>query len=465
MKTESTVEGFSRDVFADRRKRITERLGTAVAVFPAARECIRSNDTTFPFRQDSDFYYLTGFPEPDAVAVLVSGESARFVLFTRPRDPKQEIWTGRRYGPEGARETFGADEAFPLAEMDSVMPGILSNVDRVFFAFGKEEAWDRRIMGWINQVRSKGRRGAVSAPTELIDAARVVHEERIVKDPNEIDRMRKAARISADSHLLAMRSCSPGMAERDLQNRLEHYCLSRGAQAMAYETIVAGGANACVLHYVENSALLNKGDLVLIDAGCELDTYASDISRTFPVAGRFTEAQRRLYEIVLEAQAVGIRSVRKGETILSIHASVVHLLAERLVELGLLSGNPERHARICLESAQTPDEDAHEERLEEGEIGLHHYYMHNTSHWLGLDTHDVGRYREGGTWRSLEPGMILTVEPGLYVSPEADYAPEAYRGIGIRIEDSVLVTEGEPEVITEPCAKSVEEVEATCRKG
>ncbi len=442
-----------------------ESMGAAVGLFPAAGERIRSNDTPFPFRQDSDFYYLTGFPEPDALAVLVNGDSQRFVLFTRPRDPKQEIWTGRRYGPEGAREIFGADEAFPLSEVDRILPKLLSNVERVFCGFGREEAWDRRMMGWINQVRAKGRRGAVSAPTELIDAARVVHERRLVKETDEIDRMRRAARISAEAHRLAMKACSPGMTEKDLQRRLEHHCLSRGATAMAYESIVAGGANACVLHYVENLSRLRRGDLVLIDAGCELDNYASDISRTFPVSGRFTEAQRRVYEIVLEAQSAGIDEARRGRTIHSIHAAVVHRLARRLVELGLLAGSPERHARICLQRAETPDEEAWEERLEEGETGLDSYYMHNTSHWLGLDVHDVGRYREGGRWRTLEPGMILTVEPGVYISAEASYAPEEYRGIGVRIEDTVLVTEGDPEVLTEGCPKSVEQVEAACQGG
>ncbi len=463
MTMESNVEGYAREVFANRRKGIIEDMGPAVAVFPAARELIRSNDTTFPFRQDSDFYYLTGFPEPDALAVLVSGEPQRFVLFTRPRDPKQEIWTGRRYGPEGAREIFAADDAYPLGELDSIMPEILSNVDRVYFAFGKEEAWDRRMTGWINQVRTKGRRGAVRAPTELIDTALIIHEKRIIKEACEIELMQKAAGISADAHMLAMKACSPGMAERDLQNRIEHFCQSQGARAMAYETIVAGGPNACVLHYVENCARLNKGDLVLIDAGCELDNYASDISRTFPVSGLFTDAQRGIYEIVLEAQKAGINGAKQGETIRSVHSSVVQVLAERLVELGLLEGDPERHARICLRSTETPDEEDREERLEEGEIGLHHYYMHNTSHWLGLDVHDVGRYREGDAWRRLEPGMILTVEPGLYIASEADCAPEAYRGIGVRIEDSVLVTEGEPEILTEASAKSVDEVEAACR--
>jgi Xaa-Pro aminopeptidase len=459
------VDGFPKEVFANRRKIVMEGMGASVALFPAAGERIRSNDTPFPFRQDSDFYYLTGFPEPDAVAVLVSGDSQRFVLFTRPRDPKQEIWTGRRYGPEGAREVFGADDAFPLSEMDDIMPKILSNVERVFCGFGKDEAWDRRMIRWINQVRAKGRRGAVSAPEELIDSARIVHERRLVKETSEIERMRRAARISAEAHRLVMRACSPGMTERDMQRRLEHHCLSQGATTMAYESIVAGGPNACVLHYVENASRLRRGDLVLIDAGCELDNYASDISRTFPVSGRFTEAQRRVYESVLEAQLAGIDEARNGRTIHSIHSTVVHLLARRLVELGLLEGRPERHARICLQRAETPDEEAWQERLEEGEIGLERYYMHNTSHWLGLDVHDVGRYRKGGSWRALEPGMILTVEPGLYISAEASYAPEEFRGIGVRIEDTVLVTEGDPEILTGTCPKSVEEVEAACQGG
>jgi Xaa-Pro aminopeptidase len=462
---ESMVDGFSKDVFANRRKRVAASLGSAVAVIPAARELIRSHDTTFPFRQDSDFYYLTGFPEPDALAVLAGSEPRRFVLFTRPRDPKQEVWTGPRRGPEAAREVFGADEAFPLGELDSRMPELLSNVRQVYFAFGKDESWDKRMMGWINQVRTKGRRGAVSAPTELIDAAALVHEQRLIKEASEIDIMRRAARIAAESHMLAMKVCAPGMMERDLQNQLEHACFSQGCRAMAYETIVAGGPNACVLHYAENNRPLKDGDLVLIDAGCELDNYASDITRTFPVSGRFTPAQRRIYEIVLEAQLAGIKSARKGKTIHSVHQSVVHVLAERLVGLGLLKGNPERHARICLQPAETPDEEAWEEKLEEGEIGLHCYYMHNTSHWLGLDVHDVGRYREKGAWRKLEPGMILTIEPGIYISPDADYAPKEYRGLGVRIEDDVLVTSRGAEVLTASCVKSVEEVEAACKSG
>lgn len=460
------MEGFPKEVFGNRRERFMDRMGPAVAVLPAARERIRSHDTTFPFRQDSDFYYLTGFPEPDALAVLVNGESQRFILFTRPREPKQELWTGRRHGPEGAREIFGADEAFPLSEMDNLLPKILTNVERVFCHFGKEEEWDRRMTGWINQVRGRGRRGAVRAPTKLIDAALVVHEMRLIKEAGEIETMRRAARISADAHRLAMKACSPGMTERALQLRLEHACMSEGAAAMAYETIVAGGPNACVLHYVENRARLGEGELVLIDAGCEFDNYASDISRTFPVSGRFTEAQRRIYEIVLEAQQAAIREAREGSTVFSVHAAAVRLLAEGLVQLGLLEGSPERHARICLQRAEAPDEEAWEEKLEEGEIGLEHYYMHNTSHWLGLDVHDVGRYREGGAWRRLEPGMILTVEPGLYVSARTEHAPEAYRGIGVRIEDSVLINEeGKPEILTGRCPKSVEEVEALCQGG
>jgi Xaa-Pro aminopeptidase len=457
------VDGFSKDVFANRRKRIVESMGSAVAVVPAARELVRSHDTTFPFRQDSDFYYLTGFPEPDALAVLAGSEPHRFILFTRPRDGKQETWTGPRQGPEGAREVFGADESFPLSELDSTMPELLSNMRRVYFAFGKDETWDRRMTGWINQVRAKGRRGAVSAPTELIDAAALVHEQRLIKDATEIELMRRAARITAESHMLAMNVCSPGMTERDLKNQLEHSCFSQGCRAMAYETIVAGGPNACVLHYAENNGLLKDGDLVLIDAGCELDNYASDITRTFPVSGRFTPTQRRIYEIVLEAQLAGIESARKGKTIQSVHESVVHVLAERLVGLGLLEGNPERHARICLQTTETPDEEAWGEKLGEGEIGLHRYYMHNTSHWLGLDVHDVGRYREAGTWRKLEPGMILTVEPGIYISPEADYAPKDYRGLGVRIEDDVLITDGGPEVLTAQSVKSVKDVEAACK--
>jgi Xaa-Pro aminopeptidase len=440
-----------------------ERMGPSVAVFPAARELVRSHDTTFPFRQDSDFHYLTGFPEPDALAVLACNERKRFILFTRPRDAEQEIWTGRRYGPERAKEVFGAEEAFPLGELDRTMPELLSNVRRLYFAFGKDEAWDKRLMNWINQVRSKGSRGAVRAPTELVDPSTVVHEQRIVKEPTEIDSIRRAARITAESHLLAMRACRPGMTERDLQNQMEHHCFSQGSRAMAYETTVASGPNACVLHYVENTRRLRDGDLVLIDAGCELENYASDISRTFPVSGRFTPAQRRIYEIVLEAQQAGINNAWKGKTIRSIHEAVVHVLAGRLVQLGLLKGDPERHARLCLQATESTNEEAWEEKLEEGEVGLHRFYMHNTSHWLGLDVHDVGRYRQEGEWRKLEPGMVLTVEPGIYVAPENEYAPEEYRGIGVRIEDDVLITEGQPHVLTELCVKSVEEVEAACQ--
>ncbi len=464
-KREPIVEGFPSEVFANRKKRFMERMGEAVAVFPAAKERIRSHDSTFPFRQDSDFHYLTGFPEPDALAVLVVGEPQRFVLFTRPRDAKQEIWTGRRYGPAGATGIFGADEAFPLSELDSKMPELLANVRRVCFAFGKDPVWDRRMMGWINQLRTKGRRGAVCAPAELVDSATIVHEQRLIKEAFEIERMERAARITAESHELAMKVCRPGLSERDLQNHLEHACFSRGSRAMAYETIVAGGPNACVLHYVENSGLLKEGELVLIDAGCELDYYASDITRTFPVSGRFTPTQRRVYDAVLQAQQAGIASACRGRTIHSIHETVVRVLAEKLVGLGLLDGDPDRHARICLQAAETPDEEAWEERLGEGEVGLHRFFMHNTSHWLGLDVHDVGPYREGGAWRTLEPGMILTVEPGIYIAPDDDHVPEAYRGIGIRIEDDLLITEEVPQVLTEGCPKSVEEVEAACQAG
>ncbi len=456
---------FPQEVFAGRRQRLIERMGKGtIAIVPAAREQVRSHDSTFPFRQDSDFYYLTGFPEPDAVAVLGGTEPDRYLLFTRPRDPKQEIWTGRRYGPEGAREVFGADDAWSLKELDRLMPGLLADVDRVCFTFGREEALDRRVIGWISRVRERSGRGAVGAPSEIVDLSSLLHEERLVKEPAEIEAIRRACRITVEAHLAAMEACRPGMSERDLQVLLEHRCLSLGSRAMAYETIVASGSNACILHYVENSGTLQEGALVLVDAGCEWELYASDVTRTFPVSGRFTSPQRRLYEMVLEAQEAAIRQARRGETIRSVHETVVRHLAEGLARLGILAGDPEAHARRVLRRPRGGAEADQPPSREPGEeVGLDWFYMHNTSHWLGMDVHDPGRYRRGKRWRVLEAGMVLTVEPGVYIPAEAEYAPPEYRGIGIRIEDDVLITPTGNEILTRDCPKSIEEVEAACR--
>ena len=425
--------------YARRRRALAKAIGPdALAILPAARETIRNRDVHYPFRQSSDFTYLTGFPEPDALAVIAPGrKDGAFVLFCRPKDPEREQWDGPRAGVEAAAGTYGADQAFPLTELDAQMPGLIEGRARLCYPVGDDAAFDARVIGWVNQVRAKARGGA-AAPDTFVTLGSVLHEQRLRKSPAEIKVMRRAARISAEGHRRLMRLCRPGRNESELESEFQYHCATQGARYQAYTPIVGGGVNACVLHYVDNGAMLRDGDLVLVDAGCELDGYASDITRTFPVNGRFSAAQRDLYMLVLEAQLEAIAQARPGNRWNEPHEAALRVLTKGLKRLGILSGTL---GKLIKDEAYKP------------------YYMHRTGHWLGMDVHDVGRYKQGGEWRVLEPGMVLTVEPGLYM-PATDAVPEPYRLIGIRIEDDVLITEDGNEVLSAAAPKDPGEIEA-----
>lgn len=425
--------------YARRRRALLQALGRdGLAILPAAREAIRNRDVHYPFRQSSDFSYLTGFPEPDALAVLAPGrKEGELILFCRPRDPEREQWDGPRAGVEGAVAAYGADQAFPLSDLDAQIPGLIDGRARLYYPVGADVDFDARVMGWVNQVRANVRKGA-SPPETFITIESLLHEQRLRKSPAELKVMRRAARISAEAHRHLMRVCRPGRRESDLESEFLHHCATQGARWQAYQPIVGGGVNACVLHYVSNDAELRDGDLVLVDAGCELDGYASDITRTFPVSGRFSPAQRTLYALVLEAQAAAIAKARPGNRWDEPHEAALRVLTKGLLGLGILSG---KLGRLLKDEAYKP------------------YYMHRTGHWLGMDVHDVGSYKREGQWRTLEPGMVLTVEPGLYM-PATEAVPEPYRLIGIRIEDDVLITEDGNEVLSAAAPKDPDAIEA-----
>jgi Xaa-Pro aminopeptidase len=423
--------------FVDRRRRLAASMGQGVAVIATAPERTRNRDVLHPFRFDSYFYYLTGFTEPEAVLVVVAGAQPKCILFCREKDLDREIWDGYRHGPEQARLIYGFDEAHPIATLDDRMPTLLADQSALFADVGADGAWDTRLIEWLNAVRAQVRTG-IAAPGEIRDVRRVLDEMRLAKDAHELDAMRRAAAISTDAHARAMRFTRPGQFEYQVEAELLHEFRSRGAQSPAYPSIVAGGANACVLHYVENSARLRSGELLLIDAGCEVDGYASDITRTWPVSGRFSGAQRDVYELVLAAQAAAIAAVRPGQHWEQPHEAALAVLARGFVDLGLCKGTPE----AVIESND-----------------YRRFYMHRTGHWLGLDVHDAGDYKREGKWRDLAPGMTLTVEPGCYIRP-GEGVPEALWNIGIRIEDDVLVTANGCEVLTAAAPKGVAEVEA-----
>ncbi len=423
-----------------RRARLAQAMQGGVAVIPTAPERIRNRDTHYPYRFDSHFYYLTGFPEPEAALVIVAGAQPRSLLFCREKNEERETWDGFRYGPQAARERFGFDECHPIGDLDAKLAELLGDQPALHYPVGADAAWDARAMGWMNAVRAKARAGT-GAPDRIHDVRALVDEMRLVKDAHELGVMRRAASISAGAHRRAIRAARAGGFEFELEAELLHEFRRHGAEFPAYWPIVAGGANACVLHYVSNSAALHAGDLVLIDAGCELAGYASDITRTFPVSERFTAAQREVYEIVLAAQAAAIDKVRPGKSWNEPHDAAVRVLAQGMLDLKLLSGGL--------------DEVLEKETYKR-------FYMHRTGHWLGLDVHDAGEYKRAGKWRTLAPGMVLTVEPGLYIRA-ADDVPEALRGIGVRIEDDALVAEGACEVITAEAPKSVADIEALKR--
>ncbi len=430
-------------IFADRRARFMQRMEGGVAVIRSHPIALRNGGTEYPYRADSTFWYLTGFTEPDAIAVLAPGHPEhRFILFVNPKDPAKEVWTGRRAGVEGAVRDFEADAAFALSELDAVLPRYLEGAPQLYYALGSSPEFDQRVLGWIQAVQAKARQG-ILAPDTLVDPARIANEMRLIKGPEEIALMKRSAEIAAEAHRQAMIVARPDMYEYELQATIEYSFRKLGAQAPSYGTICGSGPNGCILHYTANERRMGARDLVLIDAGCELDGYASDITRTFPVSGIFSREQRALYEVVLAAQKAAIATVASHPSFQAVHDVAVRRLTEGLIALGLLSGPLEQ----ALEAeAYKP------------------FYMHRTGHWLGMDVHDVGNYRADGEWRRIEPGMVLTVEPGLYI-PEGAKVDSRWYDIGIRIEDDVLVTETGCDVLSSGVPKEIEEIEALMRAG
>jgi len=424
-------------LYATRRNRLAALMGEGVAVIATAPEKLRNRDSHYPYRFDSYFYYLTGFIEPEAALVLVGGKS---LLFCRKRDVEREVWDGFRYGPEAARERFGFEEAHPIGELDELMPTLLENQPVLYYPVGAEAEWDTRVMRWLHAVRARARTG-VAAPERLHNVYALLDDMRLIKDAHELGVMRRAGRVAAAAHRRAMQAARPGRMEYELEAELLHEFRRNGAQFPAYSPIVAAGAHSCVLHYVANDARMSDGDLLLIDAGCELDGYASDITRTFPVNGHFSGPQRAVYDLVLAAQRAAIDKVRAGNGWNEPHDAAVRLLAQGMLDLKLLSGSL--------------DEVLEKETYKR-------FYMHRTGHWLGLDVHDAGEYKRSGNWRTLAAGMALTVEPGLYIRA-ADDVPEPLRGIGVRIEDDVVVAETGCEVITAEAPKLPEDIEALMR--
>jgi Xaa-Pro aminopeptidase len=407
----------------------------AIAVLPAAPVRHRNGDIEYAYRQDSQFYYLSGFPEPEAVAVLVPGRAqAEYLLFVREHDPVRESWDGEWAGTDGAVERYGADDAFPIADIDEILPGLMEQRSRVFYSMGHVD-FDPRMLGWVNGLRVHARQGA-GGPLEFVALGHVLDDMRLYKSRLEQSKLKRAAEISVGAHRRAMRHARPGRMEYEVMAEIVHEFRCHNAD-VSYQPIVAGGANACVMHYRDNDQRLREGDLLLIDAGCEHDYYASDITRTFPVSGRFSPAQRAVYEVVLEAQLAAIDKVRPGNHWNQPHEAAVRTVTQGLLKLGLLKG---KLPQLIKEQAYLP------------------FFGHRTGHWLGLDVHDVGDYKVGGEWRVLEPGMALTVEPGVYIRP-GGRVPKEFWNIGVRLEDDVLVTRGAPEVLTEGLEKTPEAVE------
>lgn len=410
----------------------------SIAVLPAAPERVRNRDTLYPYRQDSDFYYLTGFSEPEAVLVLAPGrKQGEYILFCRERDPAREIWDGARAGQDGAVRDFGADDAFPISDLDDILPGMIEGRSKLYHTMGVDLEFDHQVIGWVNHVRELARNGA-RAPGEFVSLQHLLHEMRLIKSRAEVALMRKAAEVSASAHRRAMEICRPGLMEYEVEAEFQAI-FRRHNGYPAYIPIVGGGDNACVLHYVDNDQELKDGDLLLIDAGVEIDCYASDITRTFPVSGRFSAEQRVIYELVLKSQEAAIAAIAPGRNWNEFHEAATRVLTEGLIELGLLEGSLEQ----ALETES-----------------YRRFYMHRTGHWLGMDVHDVGDYKVDDEWRLLEPGMVMTVEPGLYIAPQSEGVDPRWWGIGVRIEDDVLVTRSGREVLTSDVPKQVEEIEA-----
>lgn len=426
--------------FKKRRKKLFQGIGAGnIGLIASAESRTRNRDVHYPFRQDSDFFYLTGFNEADALAVFVPGrEQGEYLLFCREYDATKALWEGAHAGLEGAKSDYLADEAFPIDDLDSILPDLLENKNKVFYPMGRAAELDQRLQGWINRIRSQSRTGA-TAPNEIVSIDSVVHEMRLFKSPAELKLMRRAAEISAEGHVKAMQMCRPGLYEYQLEAELVYHFNCEGLRAVAYPSIVAGGKNACTLHYTENTDQLKQGDLLLIDAGAECDHYAADITRTFPVSGKFSEPQKQLYQLVLDAQLSAIAQIKPGISWMQPHESAVTVLTQGLVDLGLLEGQVKKLIK--------------DEKYKQ-------FFMHRTGHWLGMDVHDVGDYKINQQWRAFEPGMVLTVEPGLYIPCDCKTVDEKWRGIGIRIEDDVLVTADGHEVLTSGVPKTITDIEA-----
>ena len=424
--------------FVRRRHELASAIKFGIAVIPTAAERIRNKDAHFPYRFDSYFHYLTGFNEPEAVLVVIGGKPSRSILFCRAKHEEREIWDGFRYGPEEAKTQFNFDDTFAIDEIDKILPQLIENKDAIFTPIGIESNWDNKMMGWLNKTRSRAREG-IAAPASLIDVREILDEMRLIKDSDELDVMRRAAKISAEAHVNAMLATEPEKYEYEIEAELLYHFKKKGSQFPAYTSIVAGGKNACVLHYIENNAVLNDGDLLLIDAGCELDGYASDITRTFPVSGKFSGPQRIIYELVLDAQQAAMEATSRGNSWQAPHDAATKVLAQGFIDLKLCHGSLDK----VLENRE-----------------YSRYYMHRTGHWLGRDVHDVGNYKDDGQWRSLEPGMVLTIEPGCYIRSAPDI-PEQFWNIGIRIEDDAIVNQDSGcEIITSGVPKTINDIES-----
>ena len=429
--------------FQARQQKLMANMDEGIAIIPTAPEAIRNRDSHYPYRFDSYFYYLTGFTEPESLLVLIAGnaskgEAPKSILFCRDKDIEREIWDGFRYGPEGALKEFGFDEAYRINQLDALLPKLMANQTKLFYSLGADNHWDNRVTTWLNMVRSQARTG-IGAPAEVRDVRQLIDSMRLVKTPFEIDLMRRSANIAAAAHNRAMTVTKPHKKEYEIEAEFLHGFYSSGAQAPAYTSIVAGGANACTLHYNANNCVLNDGDLLLIDAGCELDGYASDITRTFPVSGQFSAAQKDLYELVLNSQLAAIEVAKAGNHWNTPHEAALDILVQGFIDFKLCKGSKD----AVLESGS-----------------YRQFYMHRTGHWLGLDVHDAGEYKDkAGNWSLLEVGNTLTVEPGCYVRP-ADNVPKHFWNIGIRIEDDILITPNGNEVLTINAIKTVAEIEA-----
>jgi Xaa-Pro aminopeptidase len=426
--------------FKRRRKQLMRMMDkNSIAILPTASEAVRNRDVYYRFRPDSDFYYLTGFEEPEAVAVLIPGRKhAEYILFCRARDQTKAMWDGPMAGQEGAVEVYGADDSFPISDLDEILPRMLEEKSRIFYAMGCNSDLDHRLSEWITKIKGKARSG-MQSPLEIVELDHYLHDMRLYKSRSEISVMRKAANISAAAHKQVMKRCQPGGMEYQLESEFQYNCSIRGAREQAYPSIVGGGNNACVLHYIDNNDELKDGDLLLIDAGCELDFYASDITRTYPVNGKFSEAQAELYLLVLEAQLAAIEQVKPGNHWNQPHDAAVKTITKGLIKLGILKGS--------LNNALKKET-------------YRKFYMHRTGHWLGMDVHDVGDYKVDAQWRELEPGMVLTVEPGLYIPEGTRGVARKYWGIGIRIEDDVVVTKDGYDILSKQAPKTIEEIES-----